>query len=36
VRERNCRTTNPTRAPSIAAEYQEERALEQDRRGSRK
>ena len=26
VRERNCRTTNPTRAPSIAAEYQEERA----------
>ena len=36
VRERNYRTTNPTRAPSIAAEYQEERPLEQDRRGSRK
>jgi len=36
VRDRNCRTTNPTRAPSIAAEYQEERPLEQDRRGSRK
>jgi len=28
VRERNCRTTNPTRTPSIAAEYQEERPLE--------
>ena len=26
VRERNCRTTSPTRAPSIAAEYQEEEA----------
>jgi len=29
-------TTNPTRAPSIAAEYQEAKPLEQDRRGSRK
>src|SRR6266404_991500 len=36
ARQRNCPTTNPTRAPSIVAEYQEERPLEQDRRGSRK